>query len=164
MVTLASDFFDGYNQTADDFINSNFGVNCTLLYPAKDVECENCIVDTINRCSTNQYNGTGPYPFTFGICPYCEGNGYKSEQPTENIKMRVYFTPKSWVKISIPVNIPDGSIQTIGFMSDLPKVLKSKTVIINPNLSPINDWSYALLTHPVPHGFNQRYFIAFWSK
>lgn len=165
MVTIPQTIFDTYNSIADDFINNNFGVNCILEYPPKETACDNCVYDSINRRSSNRYKTGGPIPFTFGICPWCDGAGFKQIPVSTTIKMRIYWSRKDWVKIGIPVNIPDGAIQTIGFMSDLSKIKQAERVLVNSDISNIMQWEYILLGEPIPHGFKyNRYFLAYWSK
>ena len=38
-------------------------------------QCGNCVYDMVHKTSSNKYNGTGPKPFTGGICPSCKGCG-----------------------------------------------------------------------------------------
>jgi hypothetical protein len=42
-----------------------------------DVEsqCGNCVWDVVHKSSSGKYNGTGPRPFTQGVCPVCKGKG-----------------------------------------------------------------------------------------
>ena len=165
MVQLSSTIFDKYKEFADDFINDNFGVNCTLEYPPKELACINCIYDMKSRKSTNKYKTGGPIPFTFGVCPWCGGKGFKEDIVTETIKMRVYWDRGSWVKIGIPLNIPDGSVQSIGFLADFPKIKQAQKVILNSDQSGINVWEYSLYGEPVPHGFKRdKYIIMYWTR
>ena len=166
MPSIPQALYDKYNEICDDFINLNFGQTCRLLYPPKRTACENCVYDTITQRSSGVYKNGGPVSFSFGICPWCDGVGFKETENTDDIKMRVYWERRSWIKINIPINIPDGMIQTIGFMTDVPKIKQAQVVIINPNLSGIQTWSYTLSADPVPHGLgpSKRYFIAYWKR
>ena len=47
--------------------------------------------------------------------------GHKAVETTEDITLRIYWNRKFWVDIGIPIDIPDGSIQTISYMTDLEK-------------------------------------------
>jgi hypothetical protein len=165
MVAIPQTLFDVYNSFADDFINLNFGVNCTVFLPSLKVQCDNCVFDTINNKSSNMYLAGGPIPFTFGVCPWCDGNGFKEIPNSSVIKMKVYFSRKNWIQIVPNINIPDGSVQTIGFLSDLPKIKAAQFVRINSDVAGYINYDYTLFGEPFPHGFKQnRYFIAYWKR
>jgi len=118
-----------------------------------------------SRRSTGTYKTGGPAPFTFGVCPWCGGKGFKQELETETIKLRVYWDRKSWLKIGVPINIPDGSVQAIGFLTDLPKIKKSQKIILNSQQSAYIKWEYTLFGEPIPHGFKRdRYIITYWTR
>ena len=175
MVSIPQAVFDKYNEFADDFINSNFGVRCNLIYPFKKIQCPNCVMSSF-RGGTNVYRTGGPLPFTFGPCPLCAGEGFQREEATpEVIKLRVYYRPKDWVKVSfptlhgeqgdVPFQIPDGTIQVIGFMSDLPKVERADKIQVNIDQDGYKRWTYQRLGEALPHGFKQdRYFICFLKR
>ncbi|MGQ4893442.1 MAG: hypothetical protein ACP6IQ_02315 [Candidatus Njordarchaeia archaeon] len=57
-----------------------------LGYNDVEEKCNNCIYDNIHKCSLNKYNGSGPKPFTGGICPVCDGKGviYTNREVTIN--------------------------------------------------------------------------------
>ena len=165
MVQLSQDIFDKYNDFVDDFINSNFGVDCILQYPPKELACINCIYDVKSKKSTNKYKTGGPISFTFGVCPWCNGRGSKQDIATDTIKLRVYWERKSWLKIGIPLNIPDGAVQAIGFLSDFPNIKKAQKIILNSTQSGYANWEYTLYGDPMPHGFKRnRYIITYWVR
>lgn len=72
---------------------------------------------------------------------------------SENIKLRVYTSMKSWLKTA-HVEFIDGRIQVIGYMTDAIKLQRSTYIMIDNN-------KYKLATQPVRHGFGERYFVAF---
>lgn len=164
MPNIPQEVYDIYNEFADDFINLNFGQTCRLQYPPKRTACTNCVFDTITQRSSGVYKTGGPISFSFGICPWCNGLGYIETENTTDIKMRVYWERRYWVKINTSINIPDGSIQTIGFLYDIPKIKQAQSIIINPNLESINSWSYILASEPIPFGLTKRHFIAYWTR
>lgn len=165
MVAIPQALFDKYFDAADDFINSNFGIDCILKYPPKELACINCIYDFKAKKSTNTYKPGGPIYFSFGVCPWCAGKGFKQDVITETVKMRVYWERKYWINVGIPINIPDNAIQTIGFMSDLPKIKMAQKMIANSTVQSINTWEYSLASEPIPHGFKRnRYIICYWNR
>lgn len=160
-VDIPDSLFALYNEFADDFITKNFGVNCKLVYPAIREECSNCVLDVFGQRSSNIYKAGGPIPFTDGLCPYCEGVGYKEIETTETLKLRVNWSKKQFIKIATLTTVPDGAVQIIGFLSDLPKIQRSSYIILNSDQNDNYTWAYILYSEPMPHGFKQnRYFVA----
>ena len=165
MGLVPQELFDAYDYFVDDMINSSFGVNCKLIYPAIKTTCINCIYDTFNNKSTNIYNGTGPQPFTFGICPWCNGLGFTETPQTETIKLRIYYAHKHWVKLASMINVPDGTVQACGFLSDFPKIMQSQKMLINSDVAGYSNFIYKLWGEPVTSGFsNSRYLISMWNR
>lgn len=155
-----------YNQFADEMINNDIiGQSCTLHYKGKRIDCNNCVFSTFGGGQpTNVYQNGGPAPFSFGQCPMCDGRGYKEQEVTSPIRLRCYAEQKEWRKIVGNIEAGDSKLLTIGFMSDLPDVLKCKY------MSAINAQSGNLLTEyvldgkPNAHGFyKDRYFYAMWK-
>jgi len=160
MTLIPSEVISKYNEVADSLL-SELGINCKLVYPELRNECDNCILDVINQTSSNVYKSGGPYPFSEGICPYCEGDGYKKVVTEEVIKLRVNWTRKNFIKFSTSVIIPDGAIQIIGYLSDLPKIRRASYIIINYEQEVNSSWAFIPGTDAVAHGFlNNRFFIA----
>lgn len=157
--------FDLYYEIADDFIDSNFGVNCTLYYgPQKEI-CPNCMYNPVTNKSSNNYKAGGPIPFSDTICPYCDGVGYKETEATEQIKLRVYFEKKYWVKVEVPVLIKDGACQVIGHIVDMPKIRKARKIRVCDHLSGYENFDFTLASSPIPHGLKKnKYFIAFFNR
>lgn len=166
MVVIPDSVFQLYNDTVDDFINLNFGEDCVLLYPPKKIECPNCVVDLIGGKSSNIYKSGGPYQFADGmICPYCNGEGFYNQDYTETIKLRVYWSPKDWVKTGTTFGIPAGAVQIIGFLSDLPKILQSSSIQLISKNNNIAVQNFVRIGEPFYHGFKKsRYFIMYLEK
>ena len=164
---IPSDIFDGYN----DAVSSIFNRTATLVYPVKKEDCPNCTLGTMgtrNR-SVSVYTVGGPYPFERGMpCPYCAGKGFKGVEATDTISLRIYWDKKSWVKTGAEINIPDGSIQTVSYMTDLDKIQKCNHMI--PLYDGIQNYEvnarYSKASASFPQGFNQnltKYVVTFWK-
>lgn len=166
MVNIPQSIFNTYNSYVDDFIIDNFGVNCKLVYPALKTECPNCIVDLIGQKSSNLYKSGGPYPFQDGmICPYCNGDGFRSDSPTETIKLRVYWNKKEWQKIGMNVNMQDGAAQIIGFLTDMPKIRKAVSIEVLSDYENAINYKFILSGETFPWGFKKnRYFVGFLDR
>lgn len=159
---LPDGLLDQYNEVCDFFINNDFiGRTCSLVYPPKKEVCSNCTLKPVGASSTNVYRHGGPMPFQFGDCPLCGGNGYKETEITESIRLRIYWSRADWIRIGGSVNITDAEILIIGFMTDLPKLLRATEIRL---VKDQNESIYraTLVGQPTPHGFGRnRYFMAF---
>ena len=162
---IHSDVFDAYYDAVDAMIDSNFGVDCTLIYPADKTVCSNCHFNSVTKSSSNQYKSGGPIPFEGGICPYCSGQGYVLSESTETIKLRCYFDKKSWMKIGVNMNVKDGSVVTYGHAVDMPKCIRSAFMTANIQQAGYGLNRYELSGQPMLHGFKRdKYFIAIWNR
>jgi hypothetical protein len=63
--------------------------NVVLHTEDVDSQCTNCIYDHVHKCSSGKYNGSGPQPFSGGICPVCNGSGKITTATTQTIKCTV---------------------------------------------------------------------------
>ncbi len=167
MVSIPDSVFIKYKNFADDFISKNFGVNCKLIYPPRRIACVNCITanSLVGSTSTNKYKHGGPQPFSFGNCPTCGGAGFKEDEQTETIKMRVYFRAEEFIEIVPGVNTADSDAQVIGFIYDLPKYERANEIILNVDQANYQNWKFSRIGDAVPHGFKKdRYFMAFLKR
>ena len=164
--SIASGIIDIYKEVADEFINNDLiGATCTLIYPPKKETCVNCVANTFGGSSTNVFKHGGPMPFNFGNCPMCSGDGFRETEVTASVRLRVYWNSKDWKNISVPIQVPDGSVMTIGFLADLPKITRANEIILIDKQSGFKHYRYALAAEPFPHGFKKdKYFMAFWTR
>lgn len=70
---------------------ADLGQPVTLCAESSNTKCNNCVYDTVHKCSSGRYNGTGPQSFTSGICPVCKGKGVIS-----SIAERVVICTVNW--------------------------------------------------------------------
>jgi hypothetical protein len=158
---------DLFNSITSDMISKNFGVPCTLIYGANRQECINCVYNTITKSSTGLFKTGGPLPFIGTVCPYCSGVGYKNIEVTETIKMRVYFNKKDFLRIELPITVTNSTIQTIAFITDLPKLQKAQEIIANSNLQNYSVYRYILAGEIIPYGGIspiKNFCIAYWNR
>jgi hypothetical protein len=165
-INIPSDVFKTYNEAVKLFTRT-----AVLVYPEKREECPNCYMDTLSGRgrSVSLYKPGGPIQFSRGMpCPYCNGDGYKATEITENIEARIYWDKKFWVDIGIPINVPDGSIQTISYMTDLPKINKANYLIPHyDGIEKYDEMRFQKSGSSYPQGFKQnetRYVVTFWSR
>ena len=159
--TVPDGLLDKYYEIADFFINNDIiGRRCTIVYPPKREGCINCIVRPVGTSSTNVYRHGGPMPFSFGKCPMCGGNGYKETEVFDYIRLRVYWNRADWITKGRALHIEDAEAMAIGFMSDLPKLLRAIEIILVTGQKP--EHRMVLTGKPHPHGFGRdRYFVAY---
>lgn len=164
-INIPDAVFTKYKELADAMI-STFGILCTLVYPEFRNRCENCITNTIGGRSSNTYRSGGPIPFNRGlVCPLCNGRGFKLTENTEDITLRVYWNKKDWVDVDFQVDVPDNFVQTIGYISDLPKLNRCKQIIINKNVSGYETYRFVRASESYPFGLKQdRYVATFWRR
>jgi hypothetical protein len=157
----------------DDILaNTNvggLGKTCKLVYPERYVSCPNCIPDTFGGKSSNRYRTGGRIPFTATqACPVCSGAGKAALEVSEEITLKCNWEPKSFIRPvkNLQINIPYSIVETKGYMTDLPKILKATALIINLPIAPYIKQTFRLLGEPGdPSNIIQgRYFIATWER
>jgi hypothetical protein len=158
-LTIPSGIWAKYYEAADLFIdNNNIGKACTLIYPPIRIDCSNCVINHFGGISTNVYRHGGPAPFN-GKCPLCGGSGRREEETTGSIRLRIYHSRRDWIKVN-NLNIPDATVQVIGYATDLPNLLRANEVRLISEQN-VLDQRYQLAGAPFLHGFgHNRYFIA----
>ena len=159
-IQLSGKVFTKFNEAIQLFERT-----ATLVYPEKRERCGNCITNTIGGRSTNLYRTGGPISFNRGsICPLCGGRGFKLIESQETIQLRIYHDRKTWVNIGLEVDIPNNAIQTVGYMSDYPKLTKAKELLVD--IGGHNHVRYKRLAEPFVQGFKQnpvQYVVIFWE-
>lgn len=152
--------FDKYEEVCDYFLTSNeFSRLCTLYYPAIKVPCDSHPFTS----GGNIYQHGGPAPGGDTNCVYCGGQGYKEQEVTDTIRLRIYWNKKKWIAVGGMV-AADAEVQVIGFLSDFNKFIQANSIELVHQQKQIGG-SYKLLGEPFYHGFGKdRYFVAFLKK
>lgn len=165
-ISIPSSVFSTYNEAVLLFTRTG-----TLVYPEKRERCPNCYMSTLGtrNKSVSSYRSGGPYPFERGMpCPYCNGKGHRATEATEDITLRIYWDKKHWVNVGIPIDIPDGSIQTIALMTDLAKINRAKYLIPKyDGIEKYDTMKYERSGASYPQGFKQndtKYVVTFWNR
>lgn len=158
---IPSAILDEADWIIDSFIDT-LGRNCKLIYPPKDSECPNCIFDTGTKRSSGIYKTSGPSPFAnYTVCPVCGGEGRSVKSIEESIKLRVYWSPKEWIRIPIPASTSNAVAQVIGYITDLPKLKMAQSIILESNIDNYHTYKVQPMGEALPHGFQRRYFIQY---
>lgn len=157
-VYVPESVFDKYYDVIDSTFDI-FGVVCKLVSINKVEEIvynPNNNIPEKNSINAHRIN-TGDYE---------RGNKVIKEVETlTDIKLKVYWDQKNWVGVAGNIVIPDGSIQTIGFMSDLPKVLQAKALIVHDTIKEYKELRFERMGEFIPMGLRQnRYFGCMWKR
>lgn len=153
------ELFTEHEWLADGIIDSESGKDCTLYYPDKWTECDNCYIDLDTQRSSNIYKSGGPVSFpAHSICPRCNGAGRAQVPVMETIRLRVYWTPKSWLEMGIEVANPDGAVLVIGYMTDLHKLEQANKILVQADVADYRQYMCVREGEAQPWGFRGRYF------
>jgi hypothetical protein len=128
-------------QALEDLI-TELGKNCKLFYPPTQETC---------GCAGNVWLTGGPAPpGDVTTCPLCGGSGFRAKEVSETLKMGVAVHPKDfWKKPPPNIQIPDGTIQTKGYLTDLPKLRAAERMQLQPELDAVARWMYVRDDDPV---------------
>lgn len=157
-INIPQSVFDKYFEAIDATIES-FGVICKLVSVSKVEEIvynpNNNIIPK-NSINANRIRGGD----------YDRGNKTIREIETlTDVKLKIYWDQKQWINVSSNIVVPDGAIQTVGYMSDLSNVLKAKALIVHENIKDKKELRYERMGEFSPHGFkHDRYFMCMWKR
>tara|TARA_R100000315_G_C5234802_1_gene146236 strand:- start:1258 stop:2784 length:1527 start_codon:yes stop_codon:yes gene_type:complete len=159
--TIPNEVISSHEHIVDSLISGNTGQNCQLIYPiTKNSVCPNCIYSPRQKRSSNIYKTGGPVPFeNHTICPWCGGEGRTNRAIKEDVRLRVYWTPRDW-SITGAVENPDTAVMIIGRMHDLPKIEKCDRILLNKDLSAYRKWVCEREGEAVPWGLAQDKYFA----
>lgn len=162
---IEESLIDEHEWVTDAFIDGPTGATCTLVFPAIDSECPNCLFDPTTRRSANIYRDGGPYEFTkHTVCPMCGGEGRITEPSINTIRLRVYYggmevnaAMKTMQALSGSFGLPDGLVYVIGYMKDRAEFERAEYLLL---LNQSNfEQRVEKVSKAVPWGFRKnRYF------
>lgn len=158
-INVPQSVFDKYYDVIDSTFTI-FGVTCKLVY-----------IETVEEISTSYDN----FPTHNSISAHRRGPGVpafvrentvlREVEKTEEIKLKVYWDSRAWVKVGNDIVIPDNSIQTIAYMTDLPKILRAKELIVHKDIESYGDIRFKKTGEHYPMGLKQtRYVACFWER
>jgi len=124
-INVPESVFDKYFDVIDSTFTI-FGVTCQLVSIDKREEIiysPNNNIPEVNSINNHRRNTGGTHD-----------RGTKTIREIEvltDIKLKVYWDSKQWIGITDNIKLPDGSIQTSGFMQDLLKILTAQQPTIH---------------------------------
>lgn len=157
-INIPDSVFTKYYDVVDSTFNI-FGVTCQLVYIEKVEEISNTFDNIPTSNSVNAHRRKRDH--------YKRQNKVIREvEKLEDIKLKVYWDNKSWVKVgSGDMVIPDNAIQTIFFATDLDKIVRAKELIAHKDIKDIQEMRFKKFGEPFPMGLKQnRYFGCFWER
>ena len=156
-LNIPQSVFDKYYDVIDSTFDI-FGSTCQLVY----MEKQEVIVPDNNLPINNSINDHRR-----------NGGGLRNRSTVTvrevevltDIKLKVYWDSKQWVQVTESLVAPNAAIQTIGFMTDLEKVLSSKSLVIHKDLENAVEMRFDRIGSHIPLGLKQdRYFACFWKR
>ena len=156
-ITIPQSVFDKYYDVVDSTFTI-FGVTCQLVY----METVEEIVNTYNNIPSNKSINAHRRKQE----QYVRQNKViKEVETTEDIKIKVYWDSKSWIKVGGDMVIPDNSVQTIFYATDLGKITRAKELIVHKDIKDLREMRFTKFGEPFPLGLKQiRYFGCFWER
>lgn len=157
-INIPESVYDIYFDVIDSTINTIFGVTCQLVYIEKVEEIANTFDNIPDNRSVNAHRKSQDQ---FARADKV----FKEVEVLEDIKLKVYWDSKDWVKTGGNIVVPDGSIQTIFFATDLPRINRAKQIIAHKNIKDLQEMRFKKFGQPFPMGLRQaRYFGCFWER
>jgi hypothetical protein len=157
-VFVPESVFDKYYDVIDSTFDI-FGVKCQLVSINKIEELVAPVDNNVpEKNSINAHRVRGG--------DYERGNKViKEVEVLTDIKLKVYWDSKQWTSVGGNIQVPDGSIQTIGFMKDLPTVLNAKALIVHKDIKQYKELRFERMGEHVPMSLRQdRYFACMWRR
>ena len=145
-----------------DVIDSTFdifGVMCKLV-------STNIIEETVYNPNNNIPEKNSINVHRLNNLDYERGNKIiREEEVFTEIKLKVYWNPREWINVVGDIQVPNNVIQTIGFMKDLPQILKAKALIVHKDIQDYKEMRFERMGEHIPMGLRQdRYFSCLWSR
>jgi hypothetical protein len=157
-INIPESVFTKYYDIIDSTINDIFGIDCQLVFTEKVEEISDTFDNIPYNKSVNAHRRRSDN--------YKRGEKtFKEVEKQETIRLKVYWDSKSWYKAGGDIVVPDNSIQTIFFASDLDKVMRAKYLLVHDTIKELRHFKFTKFGEPFPMGLRQnRYFGCFWQR
>lgn len=158
-IKIPQSVFDTYFDVIDSTFDM-FGVTCQLV----SIEKKEIItpydpddnIPSVNTINDHRRNGGDRNRGTKTI---------KEVEVLTDIKLKVYWDFKQFIKTGSDISIPDGSIQTISMFADVPKLMAAKQMIVHKGITDYREYRFVRVGDPIPMGLKQkRYAACFWKR
>src|SRR6056300_1436994 len=134
-INIPESVFTKYYDIIDSTINDIFGIDCQLVFTEKVEEISDTFDNIPYNKSVNAHRRRSDN--------YKRGEKtFKEVEKKETIRLKVYWDSKSWIKAGGDIVVPDNSIQTIFFASDLDKVMRAKYLLVHDNIEELRHFKF----------------------
>jgi hypothetical protein len=158
MVVIPSIIATKYAEFADAMLASTgFGTLCKIVYTEEIQVINNSVPAIKERKVMNLQDISPDSGFKRG------STSFKTVETLEDIMLRVYWDKKDFKKFG-SIQVPDGSIMTIGKYEDLPKITRAKSLLVYAKQTDHQEWRFVKASEPNIHGYNSNYIMCFWSR
>ena len=156
-INIPQSVFDKYYDVVDSTFTI-FGVTCQLVYIEKVEEISNTLDNIPGHPSINAHRRKQELHKR-------QNKVIREVEKLEDINIKVYWDSKSWTKVGSDMVIPDNSIQTIFYATDLPRIMRAKELIAHKGIKDLKEMRFKKMGEPFPMGLKQeRYFGCFWER
>lgn len=155
-IKIPQSVFDKYYEVVDSTFDI-FGVTCQLAFNEKQ-EIDN----SFDNVPTNPSIAINKRDQQF---TRLQNQVIENVETLEDIKLKVYFDSKHFQGAGANMVLPNGSIQTIFFATDLPRIMRASALIVHKDISDLQYMRFRRLGEPFPMGIKLiRYFGCFWER
>jgi hypothetical protein len=156
-IIVPQSVFDKYFEVIDSTFTI-FGVTCQLV-SIDVIEMREEVFDNLPSTNSINHHRRINTDHNRGSIAYVE------VEKLEDVTLKVYWDRRNWIKIADDINVPDGSIQTICFAADLPKIIRAKELLVHKGVKDILEMRFQRSGEPFPMGLKQnKYFGCFWER
>ncbi len=158
---IPDEVFNTYNEAVDYMIDDAFGVICQMI----SIEQVETIISNPETNNVPEVNSINAHRKRNKDYDRGEVTVTEKEVLTE-VKLRCYYERRDWVKLKDSnVVVPDGDLQTIGYITDLPIIKRSKGMISHKGIKDYQEQRYTRVGDPIPWGFKKnRYVVCYWKR
>ena len=155
-IIVPESVFDKYYDVIDSTFTI-FGVTCELIYIDTVEEISNTFNNVPDNRSINAHRRKQEQYRR-------EDKVIKEIEKREDIKLKVYWDSKSWIRVGDKMVTPNNGIQTIFFATDLPRINRAKELLVHKGIKDLQEMRFNKFGEPFPMGLRQnRYFGCFWE-
>jgi len=154
---IPTGIFRAYEQVTDAMMSTTtgFASPCLIKYTST-IETSNTSLPNIKKRKTMDVQMSDT-DFKRGTTTY------KKVSRTEPINLRVYWDKKDFKKFG-NIEIPDGSVMTIGKYTDMLKINKAARLVINTDKTGNIDWEFEKASEPTLFGLTSKEFMCIWKR
>lgn len=158
MVSIPSGIFNKYAEFADAMLaTSGFGVQCKFVFINKIEAISTDLPSIFQKKVMNPQLLSQDGPFSRG------SDDFRTVEVTEDVILRVYWDKKEFKKFG-NIQVPEGSIMTIGKYSDLQNINKCSFLSIYHDKTNHEEWRFSKFAEPIVHGLNSNYIMCYWAR